>query len=33
MTEKALTIYTDGGCHGNPGPGGYGAVLLSGPHR
>lgn len=31
MTE--VTIYTDGGCHGNPGPGGYGAVLLSGQHR
>jgi len=28
-----VTIYTDGGCHGNPGPGGYGAVLLSGNHR
>ena len=23
-----VTIYTDGGCHGNPGPGGWGAVLL-----
>jgi ribonuclease HI len=23
------TIYTDGGCIGNPGPGGYGAVMLS----
>ncbi|MBN2129913.1 MAG: ribonuclease HI [Sedimentisphaerales bacterium] len=31
MTE--VTIYTDGGCHGNPGPGGYGVVLLSGQHR
>jgi len=30
---KEVTIYTDGGCHGNPGPGGYGAVLLSGQHR
>jgi len=28
-----VTIYTDGGCHGNPGPGGYGVVLLSGAHR
>ncbi len=26
-------IYTDGAARGNPGPGGYGAVLLSGPHR
>ena len=25
---KKVTIYTDGGCSGNPGPGGYGAVLL-----
>jgi ribonuclease HI len=23
-----ITIYTDGACSGNPGPGGYGAVLL-----
>ncbi len=30
---KEVTIYTDGGCLGNPGPGGYGAVLLYGPHR
>lgn len=28
MTEK-LTIYTDGGCTGNPGPGGWAAVILS----
>jgi ribonuclease HI len=25
---KAVTIYTDGACSGNPGPGGWGAVLL-----
>ena len=30
---KEVTIYTDGCCLGNPGPGGYGAVLLYGPHR
>jgi len=24
---KAVTIYTDGACSGNPGPGGYGAIL------
>jgi ribonuclease HI len=30
---KKVTIYTDGGCLGNPGPGGYGVVLLYGPHR
>jgi ribonuclease HI len=28
-----ITIYTDGAARGNPGPGGFGAVLLSGPHR
>ncbi len=28
-----VTIYTDGAARGNPGPGGYGVVLLSGPHR
>ena len=32
-TIKSVTIYTDGACIGNPGPGGYGVVLLSGPHR
>jgi ribonuclease HI len=26
--EKRVTIYTDGACSGNPGPGGWGAVLL-----
>jgi len=25
---KKITIYTDGGCEGNPGPGGWAAVLL-----
>jgi len=28
-----VTIYTDGACSGNPGPGGWGAVLISGEHR
>lgn len=28
-----ITIYTDGAARGNPGPGGYGIVLLSGKHR
>jgi ribonuclease HI len=28
-----ITIYTDGACSGNPGPGGYGIVLISGSHR
>jgi ribonuclease HI len=29
----AITIYTDGAAKGNPGPGGYGAVLQSGRHE
>ncbi len=29
MTEKTVTIYTDGACSGNPGPGGWGALLES----
>ena len=28
-----IKIYTDGACSGNPGPGGYGAVLLFKNHR
>lgn len=28
-----VIIYTDGAAKGNPGPGGYGVVLLSGKHR
>jgi len=27
-----VVIYTDGACSGNPGPGGWGAVLISGDH-
>lgn len=30
---KHVTIYTDGACQGNPGPGGYGVVLLHGDKR
>ncbi|MEX0683026.1 MAG: ribonuclease HI [Dehalococcoidia bacterium] len=30
---KKVTIYTDGACIGNPGPGGYGVVVLYGRHR
>jgi len=33
MAGPKITIYTDGAARGNPGPGGYGIVLLSGPHR
>jgi ribonuclease HI len=28
-----IVIYTDGSSRGNPGPGGYGTILLYGPHR
>ena len=30
---KTVTIYTDGACSGNPGPGGWGAVLRYGAHE
>ena len=30
---KTVTIYTDGACSGNPGPGGWGAILLYGGHE
>lgn len=30
---KKVSIYTDGACSGNPGPGGWGTVLLYGRHR
>ena len=33
MATPVITIYTDGSSLGNPGPGGYGVVLISGPHR
>jgi ribonuclease HI len=32
MSGKVV-IFTDGACSGNPGPGGYGAILVSGRHR
>ncbi len=32
-TLNRVIIHTDGGCKGNPGPGAYGAILVSGPHR
>ena len=28
-----VVMYTDGACSGNPGPGGWGTVLMSGKHR
>jgi len=33
MASESIVIYTDGAALGNPGPGGYGAVLMFGPHR
>ncbi|MDN6323090.1 MAG: ribonuclease HI, partial [Halomonas sp.] len=39
MTKEAaeqlprVTVYTDGACRGNPGPGGWGVVLASGDHE
>lgn len=30
---KQITIYSDGACRGNPGPGGWGALLVYGEHR
>ncbi len=32
-SKKHVTIYTDGACIGNPGPGGYGVVLIFGEYR
>lgn len=29
---KQVKMYTDGACSGNPGPGGWAAVLIFGPH-
>ena len=29
---KTVTLYTDGACRGNPGPGGWGAILRYGDH-
>lgn len=31
--EKHVQLYTDGACSGNPGPGGYGAILVYREHR
>lgn len=30
---ETIEIYTDGACSGNPGPGGWGAILKSGTHE
>lgn len=31
--KPVVTVFTDGACSGNPGPGGWGAILMSGGHR
>lgn len=33
MQSPTITIYTDGAARGNPGPGGYGIVLMYGRHK
>ena len=33
MTAQNVVIHTDGACSGNPGPGGWGAVLRYGRHE
>lgn len=33
MSHKEITIFTDGGCHGNPGPGGWGVILQYGSQK
>ncbi|HPT56816.1 MAG TPA: ribonuclease HI, partial [Casimicrobium sp.] len=33
MSDPEVIIYTDGACKGNPGPGGWGVLMISGEHR
>ncbi len=33
MSKKVIKIYTDGACSGNPGPGGWGAILRYNGHE
>jgi ribonuclease HI len=33
VSDAEVTIYTDGACSGNPGPGGWGALLIAGDRR
>ncbi len=33
MTAGKIEIFTDGACSGNPGPGGWGAILRAGDHE
>ena len=32
-SPREIAIYTDGGCRGNPGPGGYGVIIVAGKKR
>jgi ribonuclease HI len=33
LTKPRVDIFTDGACSGNPGPGGWGAILRAGGHE
>ena len=33
VTETLVNIYADGGCRGNPGPGGWGVLMQSGENN
>lgn len=33
MQDPEVTIYTDGACKGNPGPGGWGVLMIAGDNR
>ena len=33
MSNQLIYIYTDGACRGNPGPGGWGSILICGDYR
>ena len=33
MSKDRVILYTDGACRGNPGPGGWGVVMVFGAHR
>jgi ribonuclease HI len=33
LTKPPVDIFTDGACSGNPGPGGWGAILRAGGHE
>lgn len=32
-SKPKVTVFSDGACSGNPGPGGWGAILVAGAHR